>query len=319
MNTSESLTPEQEHYARVMFKNRILESNGQSYQDLFVAVMTKRDSRFLPVKPQGSIGDQGNDGFIPEEGRYYQVYAPENPKDKDKIAQAAKKAFDDFEKLKKHWELDAEIVDYQFVYNDKYQGAFPTILHALTTLKETHGVTTAKLFLAKDLEREFMQLSTLDKHAVLRSVIPRAQYIDDIDFANLTEILQHLVDNQAAIPAGGLPTVPDYSEKIQFNDIVSAADLLRIGNFQNSEVDQFFDRHSDFTKTDIRNRLANSYKAARVAVDEATKADSHSGDLVFFRLLETIVPEAIRPVQDAAIVLIAYFFEKCDVFEDPSL
>ena len=47
-------------------------------------------------------------------------------------------------------------------------------------------------------------------------------------------------------------------------------------------------------------------------------ADIPLGDRVFFLLLNDIVPGATKQVQDAAIVLIAYFFEKCDVFEDPS-
>ena len=313
---SELLTHEQEHYARVMFKNRILESNGQRYEDLFVAVVSRRDSRFRPVKPQGPRGDQGNDGFIPEEGRYFQVYAPEDPK--ARVDSAAEKARNDFAKLKKHWEATAVIVDFRFVFNDKYQGSYPTVEHALANLKREQGLETAKPFLAKDLEREFMELPPSDKHAVLGGVIPRPQYIEDIDYAALTEILQHLVDNQAPISSEGLPVVPDYSKKIQFNDIDQAESLLRVGNFQNAAVDQFFDQHGEFTRTDIRNRLAHSYQAAKVADTDYDAADTPPGDRIFFRLLSQVAPEAERQVQNAAIVLIAYFFEKCDVFEDPN-
>ncbi len=314
--STEQLTPEQEHYARIMFKNRILESSGQRYEDLFVAVLTRRDSRFRPVKPQGQRGDQGNDGFIPEEGRYFQVYAPENPT--ARVEAAAKKARCDFAKLKEHWEATAAIVDFRFVFNDKYQGSYPSVEHALADLKGEHNLESARPFLAKDLEREFMQLQPPDMYAVLEGVIPRPQYIEDIDYAALTEILQHLVDNQAAIPSDGLPVVPDYSEKIHFNDIDQSESLLRVGNFQNAAVDQFFDRHGEFTRTDIRNRLAHSYRAARAADIDGNARNFPSGDRVFFRLLSQLTPQAERQVQDAAIVLIAYFFEKCDVFEDPN-
>lgn len=314
---SEPLTPEQKRYARVMFQLLIYQSNGQRYEDLFVSVMTRRDARFRPVKPQGPLGDQGNDGFIPEEGRYFQVYAPEDPK--NKVDEAAAKARDDFGKLKKHWKSDALIVDFRFVFNDKYQGSFPTVEHALAELKREHGLETAKPFLAKDLEREFWRLSTSDKEAVLATVIPRPQHIQDIDYGALTKILQHLVDNQIPIPAEGLPAVPDYDHKIQFNDIGTAADLLRVGNFQNAAVDQYFDQHGEFTRTDIRDRLAHSYEAATVEETEDATADTRSGDRIFFRLLNEIAPEATKQVQDAAIVLIAYFFEKCDVFKDPAV
>ena len=315
-DASERLTPEQELFARVMFQNRIYQSNGQRYEDLFVDVMTRRDVGFIPVKPQGRRGDQGNDGFIPDDGRYFQVHAPEDPS--DKATKAAKKASDDFAKLKDNWEHDASVVDYRFVFNNKYQGAFPDILHALAKLKEKHEIRTARPFLAADLEREFMQLPASEMHAVLGTVIPRPESIQDIDYAALTEVLQHLVANQRPLPAEGIPAVPDYDKKMQFNEIDRAASLLRVGNYQNAAVEEYFDRHGEFTKTDIRNRLAHSYEAARVDVNGNAATDPPPGDRVFFLLLNDIAPKATKQVQDAGIVLIAYFFEKCDVFEDPS-
>jgi hypothetical protein len=277
--------------------------------------MTRRDPRFRPVKPQGSIGDQRNDGFIPEEGRYFQVYAPEEPG--AKVVKAAEKARDDFANLKKHWEVDGPIVDFRFVFNDKYQGAYPSVEHALAELKRIHRLSTAKPFLAKDLEHEFWQLSTADKEAVLATVIPRPQHIEDIDYAAFTGILQHLVDSQAPLHAGMLPRVPDYDSKIQFNEIETTEHLLRVGNYQNAAVDQFFDQHGEFTRTDIRDRLAQSYEASREDELGVAGPEGAVGDRIFFRLLDTIAPNACRQVQNAAIVLIAYFFEKCDVFEDP--
>lgn len=312
----EELTPEQRRYAHAMFQVRIYQSVGQQFEDFFVAVMTRRDPRFRPVKPQGPIGDQGNDGFIPEVGQYFQVYAPEDPG--SKVENAANKARDDFGKLKKHWESDAAIVDFRFVFNDKYKGAYPTIEHALAQLKQIHGLETAKPFLAKDLEHEFWQLSTVDMESVLAMVIPRAEHIQDIDYNVLTGILQHLLDHQLPLPAEGLPPVPDYDHKIQFNEIENAGHLLRVGNYQNAAVDQFFDQHGEFTRTDIRDRLAQTYHAAKDDEQGLMGTDGSVGDRIFFSLLNTIAPDATKPVQDAAIVLIAYFFEKCDVFEDPN-
>lgn len=47
------------------------------------------------IKPQGKKGDGGNDGYIREEGIYYQVYAPENVRINDLV----NKVNDDFHKL----------------------------------------------------------------------------------------------------------------------------------------------------------------------------------------------------------------------------
>lgn len=312
----ESLTPEQRQYAKAIFQARIYRSSGQIFENLFIAIMTKRDHRFRPVKPQGIIGDQGNDGFIPEIGRYFQVYSPENPA--EKIQKAAEKARDDFAKLKDKWDRDYPIVDFRFVFNDKYQGAYPTVEHALAELKEKNGLQSSKPFLAKDLEDEFWKLSRVDQESVLEMVIPRREHIDDIDFMALTDILQHLVDNQTPVTSEGLPHVPDYENKIQFNQISTAAGLLRVGNYQNSAVDLFFNQHGEFTRKDIRDRLAHSYLQYTSEEEFNPGSENEFGDRVFFRMLENIAPKTTKQIQDAAIVLIAYFFEKCDVFEDPT-
>ncbi|TWT66656.1 ABC-three component system protein [Allorhodopirellula solitaria] len=311
----DSLTPEQQLYSRAMFRSKIYQSDGQRYQDLFVEVMTLRDVRFRPVKPQGQKGDQGNDGYIPEDGKYFQVYAPEDAK--SKIATAAKKAKDDFGKLKKHWEKDAPITDYRFVHNDKFKGSFPDIEHELAKIKKTHSLTVSKAFLAKDLEAEFCKLRKSEMEAVLQAVIPRAHDIADIDFGVLTDVLQHLVENQQPVDHEAMNSAPEFYEKIEFNDIKSTTPLLTVGSYQNAAVEQFFNQHGEFTKTDIRNRLSESYESSKHMVAEQDSSHLAVGDCVFFDLLHNIAPDNTRAVQDATIVLIAYFFEKCDVFEEP--
>lgn len=47
------------------------------------------------------------------------------------------------------------------------------------------------------------------------------------------------------------------------------------------------------------------------------ETDLSLNDLVFFDILDSITPGQSKRTQDAAIVLMAYFFESCDIFEDP--
>ena len=57
------MNQQEKRIAYLIFKNRILESDGQAYEDFFVEVMTKLNPNFEPIKPQGQIGDKKNDGF----------------------------------------------------------------------------------------------------------------------------------------------------------------------------------------------------------------------------------------------------------------
>lgn len=311
----DQFTPEQQLYARTLFKLKIYQSVGQKFQDLFVDVMTRSDSRFRTVKPHGRKGDKGNDGFIPEDGRYYQVYAPEDPK--SKVTDAVKKAKRDFGKLKANWENVSPIKDFRFVLNDKYQGAYPDVEFELAAIKKDHSLTESKPFLAKDLETVFLGLPIACIHSVLGAVVPRQDNISDIDFAVFTEVLQHLVDTMKPIAKSGMLAVPDFEEKIKFNCIESAASLLTVGSYQAGAVDAYFNKHGEFTRSDIRNRLAKCYEEKSQSVKGYTQDTSAFGDKVYFEVLNHIAQGDRKTVQDAAIVLIAYFFEKCDVFEEP--
>ena len=64
------MNSEEKAIARILFKIKIYESNGQAFEDLFTAIMSKSNSNFRPVKPQGTIGDRKNDGYDHENGKY---------------------------------------------------------------------------------------------------------------------------------------------------------------------------------------------------------------------------------------------------------
>ena len=77
----------QKMYAHVMFQNKVLQANGNQFEDLFTDVMTRRNSGFTQIRPYGNIGDRKNDGYIKSEGRYFQVYAPMDPASKENEAE----------------------------------------------------------------------------------------------------------------------------------------------------------------------------------------------------------------------------------------
>ncbi|MFY9482776.1 MAG: hypothetical protein WAP41_03625, partial [Tissierellaceae bacterium] len=63
---------------RQLFQNKILKSDGQSFEDMFIDIMNYAEKQFQAIKPWGNIGDRKNDGYIRDKGIYYQVYAPED-------------------------------------------------------------------------------------------------------------------------------------------------------------------------------------------------------------------------------------------------
>ncbi len=309
------MTREETLFLRTMFQNRVLVASAQRYEDLFVAVMTKRYPGFRPVKPHGNKGDEANDGYIRGDGKFYQAYAPESPD--DKVTDAVSKATSNFRRLREKWNDETTIREYRFVFNDKFKGAYPVIEHALATMKKKHDLEECEPFLAKDLANEFAQLAPDDQAEIIGGVIPRSEFIENISFAALTGVLQHLVDNRRPLSTSAAPVVPDFAEKIKWNDIDVAASFLINGSYQEGAVDDYFNRHGDYARSDIRNLLHDAYNEIRQSTVESPLPDTRTGDQVFFQLLDSLVPKPSGQAQDAAIALIAFFFETCDVFEEP--
>ena len=116
--------------ARILFANRLLRANNTAFQQLFWAVLrAKHGQDFVEVRPQGAIGDGGNDGYLPGDGHYFQVYGPIDPS--AKVEYAAGKLSDDFQKVLSSWNQITAMKTYSFVFNDKYEGTYTRIAQAL--------------------------------------------------------------------------------------------------------------------------------------------------------------------------------------------
>jgi tetratricopeptide (TPR) repeat protein len=149
-------------YLGMQFHLKVHQKSATEFQTFFEDIMQAAFPDFQKIQPYGKRGDEGNDGYRPDEGIYYQVYAPKNPAEKH--AEAARKLKKDFEKLKKTWNRIAEVKVFCFVFNDKYGGSSIEIEEALDALRTSNPSIEFKPFLAKHLEAIFF---TLDNDAIL--------------------------------------------------------------------------------------------------------------------------------------------------------
>lgn len=157
------MEPLDKNYLSLQFWNKIHEKTGTEFQSFFENIMEKAYPHFQKIRPYGNEGDGGNDGYRPDEGIYYQVYAPQNPQEKE--ATAAQKLKDDFQKLMKSgWDQISNVKAYNFVYNDKKCGVTMKIEEALAELKKDNSTIQFGKLLSTDLETIFF---TLNKEQLL--------------------------------------------------------------------------------------------------------------------------------------------------------
>lgn len=309
------LDADSRYIIRVMFKNKVLASDGQVFENLFTTVMVKNNKCFEQVKPYGNIGDRKNDGFIKNEGKYYQVYAPESiGKNNITINDAISKMNNDFQGLYKAWNSICPIKQFFFVINDKYKGAPPQLHSAMLELNKVYPNVGMEIITSNKLEDIFL---SLDEDSVIDVVggIPNPTL--QLDFSALTEVLNYLMNTKESFDRSEDLIVPDFDKKIIYNKLSQRiAYDLRSASYQVGNLEHFFHNNSEFTKNDIQKKVSECYVNATKSIPID---DENYSDCVFMKMIDDICPNKTQAIKNAALVLAAYYFESCDIFEKPKM
>lgn len=309
-----SLTAEQKLVARKFIKLKIHESSAQQYEDLFTRIMSYAFKNFEPVKPQGRIGDKKCDGLIKSEGKYYQSYAPQEPDSKED--NAIKKLGADFAGLYKYWnDQVAPIKEFNFVLNDKYMGAYPTIQPIFAQIEKDHQGVTCRTFLAKDLEDIFINLEDDQIYDII-GTIPDP-YTLEVDFSVMYEVVAFLLAKQTSYTLSKYPSDPNFNKKIVFNKLSdSMSSLLKVASWQEGNLMEFFRINSNFAKEELRLRFNNLYLEGK-SLFANIQDEIERSDTIFLHILQHSYSDSEKRKQDAVLTLMAYYFGKCDIFEEP--
>jgi hypothetical protein len=307
----------QKYFARLEFRNKILISDAQSFEDLFTEIMSQKLPSFQPVKPQGRLGDMKNDGYVSSSGQYFQVYGPENIE--SKIHEAIAKITTDANGLVQHWQGITEIV---YVVNDKFKGANVTVhqliqelTREITKLGEKLNVQIT-LWTARQIENAFLELSD---EQMTRIISPSFLVVDpcyDIDYASLSEVVKYI----AQLPFNHTDTTlraPKFEEKIVFNNLSEQISTrLNAQYLNNTEIKDYFDRNGGYLADTLRDRFASLYQEAKsLIVDDCT-----NNDYMYIYIRRKACPEnAGKAFVENVESLMAYYFEACDIFEEPKV
>lgn len=312
--------------ARVIFKSKVATLAGMAFQNFFTSIMTYHSTDFTTVKPQGSEGDWKNDGHEPQMGRYYQVYAPEVFEE----VKAISKIIEDFDGLLLKWGngkvYPIGVKEFYFVINDAYRiqlGTYPTTLAKLEEIRQLHSLSVCKPFLSKDLEDKLLDLED-DKIYSVIGYIPNPADIKVLSLSLVDEVVKYIAENPTTPSLDQTLTSPLFKEKIVFNELKATAPLLTTANYRTGTLEIYFSANSNFTRQEVRDKLKAIYEDSKQIIfpnsDDATESDHR-----LFYILNEITPKSTnnnprvsKELQDAALVVMSFFFEACDIFEEPT-
>lgn len=308
------ITNYEKYLAKILFKNHIYRYKGQQFEDFFVNIMCKNDADFQPVKPHGRIGDRKNDGFNKVTGTYYQVYSPDDTTKSTTVTDMVNKLENDFVGLYEHWNSICKINHYFFVVNDKYAGVAPPVIEKIIELsnRPEYAGVNIELFAAKELEKVF---DVLDESSVFDIIgyFPREE-LPMVEFEALHETVLYLINVELPEQYDESLTVPDFERKITFNKLSQVVcNKLITGSYQEGILNQYFNDNPGVNEI-LQKKFHYFYEQSKIDISE--DQDNYA-DHRFFYILDCACPQKKLPIITSVLVLMAYYFSSCDIFEEP--
>lgn len=295
----------QQLYYEKDFRIAFLETRGDSFQGLFEVLMGKvYPDDFIACRPWGNIGDRKNDGYLPSKRILFQVYAPNVMS----ASEAISKIDEDFGGAKAHWgEYFSEWV---FVHNTHDGRLSPQVIKRLEELKQENPDLRIGHWGYEELLNEFRKLDLVALESWF-GMAPDMEASANLGYKELQVVLHHI----QAVPQNDPNDVREVSRgKIEANLLSHAvADFLKIGMQKYRLVEGFFRYWRD---PNYEAQLATTFKQRYM--EFRNQMPALHPDIVFAKLENWAGGTATRtPTEKAAVLaIIAYFFDKCVIFED---
>lgn len=295
--------------AHKYFQLKIYQKDGYEFQNFFTSIMNKYDSGFMTIKTQGNIGDRKNDGYIPSKGIYFQVYAPE----KIDAKEAIEKIENDLNGLMSYWDKLCKVKEYNFVMNDKYKGAYPTINAKILEVGKKYNIKT-NLLLASQLENICFQLKDEEIEEILGNIIDVP--MENLSFTSLNDVIEGIMKLPFKAKES-LISPAEMNEKIKFNYLnQEVSNILNQYSIYTGQLEEYFFNKGEFERERVQQVLTGIYEEAKKQIeDNANDANS----IRFFYIVDKITPEKPNiSIMNAIYILMSYYFEACDIFLNPN-
>lgn len=279
-----------------------LTKKEQEFQTWFQALAAHAyGPDFEAVRAYGNQGDHNCDGRRISNGTIFQAYAPHHLV----AAKLDAKIRDDFCGAVEHW---PNMQNWVLVTNDE-RGLPPSTVKLLDDLRADNPTIDIKTWSKHELQRLTHEFSLADWRDVFGDVPSMADW-SQMAAPHIKEILDDLEARE--IEPGEEPLNPPSADKLERNSLSrDATTLLRAGREKERLVEQYLRRTPN---VDLGERIAEAFRR-RYAV---LRDEGRSADEVFLALQEYAGGNEGPPTRQVAVLaVLSYYFERCDIFEDP--
>ncbi|MDQ0466333.1 hypothetical protein QO010_004126 [Caulobacter ginsengisoli] len=287
---------------------KLRQASGDAFQDLFSRLMARlHGDDFVRVRPFGSLGDKGCDGYLISDGKVFQCYGALGG-DKGKVESLIEKMDEDFEKAKqklphimKEWHMVHNIVD-----------GLP--VHAVEKLEALKKANPNLKFGFIGFEGFIERLFKLPKDDIENFVGPVVTNQDAVSMQlpELRDLVAAVAAAADAVTAGSKPIKPVPVDKLELNKLPGHWRSLIAGGWQNAHHvrDYIAKHHNPMLGETLAGAFQGRYQYLKAQLLEPAAI------MYALYVMVTGPGESTPQRQVAAQALLAYLFESCDIFED---
>ena len=304
-----NLSPE--YWWKICLRLKLRQTSGDAFQGFFSDVMGKLyGDDFVRVRPFGSKGDKGCDGYVNSTGELFQCYGALNG-DKGKVDYLIGKMEEDFGKAKA--QLGGIMKEWHMVHN-LVDGLPIEAVQKLQELEQANPTIKFGFVGLGGFEDRINKLTEIQKGELLGPLATNAdaQDLQVSELKNLVNGVATAADDCVAPPLADISPVP--VDKLDANDLPLTWKTLIAGGWQNAHiVVTYLDEHHDpMIGEKIAKMFSDQY--------QYLKAQGLAPGAIMDGLYEFVtgIGTVTAARQVAAQALLAHLFESCDIFENLS-
>jgi hypothetical protein len=306
------MTSEQRYWWKIALELKLRKCSGNAFQEFFSDVMAAaHGADFVRVRPFGSLGDKGCDGYLQSTGAVFACYGALNG-DRGKVDYLIGKMGDDYGKALVA--LPAIMTGWKMVHN--LVDGLPT--EAILKLNELESTDDARReFGFMGLEGFEHVIFSLKAHKIeaLLGMAATAHDAQNFQTAELRDLVSAVINAADANPINVAAIRPVPPDKLTFNGLPGHWRSMIAGGWQNTHfVQEYLDGHPEpMTGETIA-------QAFRVRYQYLKSQGLEPGETMSSLYEDITGMGAVTPArQVAAQSLLAYLFESCDIFESVEL
>lgn len=184
----------------------------------------------------------------------------------------------------------------------------PAVAAHLDVKRAEHPDLEIEIWLEADLVGLFGMMSP-DAKRLMFGVAPTQGTVHSISLSDLEPVISAL-ESREPDPSDDVPPPPS-AQKLEKNSLSDEASaLLRFGRLKVRLVETYFSKN---VRVELGEKIAEAFRD-RYAELQALEL---SGDQIFSYLQQFAGVAGEPKRQAAAMAVVAYFFDRCDIFEDP--